>query len=63
MGWSCQHDFKGYCKLLNVSCLPGIKGCTLNRGEQEYIFTTGNYEEDKKQQESKKTPKTVSSHL
>jgi len=53
MGWTCQHDFKGYCKLLKVSCSPGIKGCILNKGKHEYIFTTGSYEEDKKQVESK----------
>jgi hypothetical protein len=54
MGWTCQHDFKGYCKLLNVSCSPGIKGCILNKGKHEYIFTTGSYEEDKKRQEENK---------
>jgi len=51
MGWTCQHDLKGYCKLLNKSCKPGIKGCILNKSE--YIFTTGNYEEDKKIKYSK----------
>ena len=53
MGWTCQHDFKGHCKLLNVTCVPGIKGCILNKGKSEYIFTTGSYEADKKKQESK----------
>ncbi len=53
MGWTCQHDFKGHCKLLNVPCLPGIKGCTLNKGKNDYIFTTGSYEEDKKREEEK----------
>jgi len=53
MGWTCQHDFQGHCKLLNVVCMPGRKGCTLNKGRSEYIFTTGSYEKDKKQQESK----------
>ena len=46
MGWSCQHDVDGYCKLLKKTCVPGIKGCILKKSE--YIFTTGSYEEDKK---------------
>lgn len=47
MGWTCQHDSKGYCKLLKVPCQPGLKGCTINKGA-EVVFTTGSYEEDKK---------------
>ncbi|MDD2829654.1 MAG: hypothetical protein PHW18_08790 [Sulfuricurvum sp.] len=47
MGWTCQHDEKGFCKLLKVPCQPGIKGCTINKGA-EVVFTTGSYEEDKK---------------
>jgi len=55
MGWTCQHDFKGHCKLLNVDCSPGIKGCILNKGKHEYIFSSGSYEEDKKRvQENQK---------
>jgi hypothetical protein len=50
MGWTCQHDSKGFCKLLKVPCLPGTKGCILNKGA-EVIFTTGSYEEDKKKLE------------
>ena len=53
MGWTCQHDFKGHCKLLDLSCTPGIKGCILNKGKHDYIFTSGNYEEDKRRQEEK----------
>lgn len=53
MGWTCQHDLKGHCKLLNASCVPGIKGCILNKGKHEYIFTTGSFEEDKKREEAK----------
>ncbi|MBU1659201.1 hypothetical protein KKG72_09150 [bacterium] len=49
MGWTCQHDYKGECKLLMKPCLPGIKGCILNKSE--YIFSTGSYEEDKKRKE------------
>lgn len=51
MGWTCQHDFDGHCKLLNKPCLPGIKGCIL--GKSEYTFSTGSYEEDKKRKEQK----------
>ena len=54
MGWTCQHDHKGFCKLLSIACTPGTKGCTLNKGQHEYIFTTGSYEEDKKRAEEKK---------
>jgi hypothetical protein len=32
--------------------LPGIKGCILKKSE--YIFSTGNYEEDKKREEENK---------
>ncbi|WP_345993824.1 hypothetical protein [Sulfurimonas sp. HSL-1716] len=53
MGWTCQHDLKGHCKLLNVPCVPGIKGCTLNKGAS-VVFTTGNYDEDKKRKEDSK---------
>ena len=51
MGWTCQHDYKGECKLVNKPCIPGMKGCTLK--SSEYIFTTGNYEEDKKRDDEK----------
>lgn len=53
MGWTCQHDFKGECKLLNKACVPGIKGCIL--GKSEYTFSTGSYEEDKKRKEEKQS--------
>jgi len=52
MGWTCQHDHKGYCKLLKKDCLPGIKGCILKKSE--YVFSTGSYEEDKKREDEKK---------
>jgi len=52
MGWTCQHDHKGYCKLLNKNCVPRIKGCILKKSE--YIFSSGNYEEDKKRDEEDK---------
>ncbi len=51
MGWTCQYDVKGHCKLLKQPCVPGIKGCILNASE--YTFSTGNYEEDKKAKEAK----------
>ena len=51
MGWTCQYDLKGHCKLLNVPCVPGIKGCIL--GKSEYTFSTGSYEEDKKRADEK----------
>ncbi len=53
MGWTCQHDHQGFCKLLKVTCSPGIKGCILNKGKHEYFFSSGNYEEDKKREEQK----------
>lgn len=49
MGWTCQHDLKGYCKLLKVDCVPGRKGCILKKSE--YVFSTGSYEEDKRVKE------------
>lgn len=51
MGWTCQHDFEGYCKLIKKPCIPGMKGCILNKSE--YTFSTGNFEEDKKIAEEK----------
>lgn len=52
MGWTCQYDYKGYCKLLKKECSPGIKRCILK--SSEYIFTTGSYEEDKKAADKEK---------
>lgn len=52
MGWTCQHDHKGYCKLIKKPCVPGMKGCILKKSE--YTFTTGSYEEDKKNKEENK---------
>jgi len=51
MGWTCQHDYKGECKLVKKPCVPGMKGCTLK--SSEYTFTTGSYEDDKKVQDKK----------
>lgn len=47
MGWTCQHDEKGFCKLLKILCQPGIKGCTINKSG-EAVFTTG-YSQDEKE--------------
>ena len=52
MGWTCQHDYKGECKLLNKTCSPGMNGCILKKSE--YIFSSGNYELDKKIEDNKK---------
>lgn len=46
MGWTCQHDYNGYCKLIKKPCIPGMKGCILK--SSEYTFSTGNFENDKK---------------
>ncbi|WP_324171857.1 hypothetical protein [Sulfurimonas sp.] len=51
MGWTCQHDYKGECKLVKKFCVPGMKGCTLK--SSEYIFSTGSYEDDKEAVERK----------
>lgn len=51
MGWTCQHDFKGYCKRVDKPCIPGMKGCTLK--SDGFIFSTGSYESDKKAKDTK----------
>jgi len=53
MGWTCQHDHQGYCKLIKKACIPGMKGCILKKSEG-IIFTTGDFEEDKKAQDKNK---------
>ncbi|MEO1954751.1 MAG: hypothetical protein ABGW74_08600 [Campylobacterales bacterium] len=52
MGWTCQHDFKGYCKLIKRACVPGMKGCILK--QSGITFSTGSFEEDKKAKEQNK---------
>ncbi|MBN2782350.1 MAG: hypothetical protein JXQ66_03820 [Campylobacterales bacterium] len=52
MGWTCQHDFNGYCKLVKKPCIPGMKGCILKQGG--FTFSTGSYEEDKKVKDGEK---------
>jgi len=53
MGWTCQHDFKGYCKLIKKPCVPGMKGCILK--QDGITFSSGSFEEDKKVKEEKET--------
>jgi len=39
MGWTCQHDHDGYCKLVQKACIPGMKGCILKRNDEGIIFS------------------------
>lgn len=57
MGWTCQHDYKGYCKLIKKECVPGMKGCILK--SSDYIFSTGSFEEDKKLKEGEKEKEEI----
>ncbi|MFA6760522.1 MAG: hypothetical protein WCR69_05690 [Sulfuricurvum sp.] len=58
MGWTCQYDVKGYCKLLKQDCKPGLlKGCIL--GGSGYVFSTGSYEDDKKAKEAKEDQEEI----
>ncbi|MCK4737383.1 MAG: hypothetical protein KAT10_02410 [Sulfurimonas sp.] len=50
MGWTCQHDHKGYCKLIKKPCVPGMNGCIL-KSSDGIIFSDGNLEKDKKKEE------------
>ncbi|NOQ31755.1 MAG: hypothetical protein GQ570_11595 [Helicobacteraceae bacterium] len=50
MGWSCQHDFKGECKLLSKLCVPGMKGCVIVKAG--YVVSSGSFEEDLKSSQS-----------
>jgi hypothetical protein len=53
MGWTCQHDLQGQCKLVKKPCIPGMKGCTLQ--SSGYTFSSGNFETDKKIADEKQT--------
>lgn len=57
MGWTCQHDFKGYCKKVKKDCVPGMKGCILKKSE--YTFSSGSYEKDKEIQEQKEESQEI----
>ncbi|MBW6488792.1 MAG: hypothetical protein K0A91_07000 [Sulfurimonas sp.] len=57
MGWTCQHDYKGYCKLVKKECVPGTKGCILK--SSDYTFSTGSFEEDKKAIDEKKETQEI----
>ena len=51
MGWSCQYDYKGYCKRVEKVCVPGMKGCILKGSD--YIFSgepEPKKEEDKREE-------------
>ena len=54
MGWTCQHDHQGYCKLLSKPCVPGINGCILKKSDG-IVFSSGNLESDKKQENKEDT--------
>ena len=47
MGWTCQHDHQGYCKLVHKSCVPGMKGCTL---KGDFLFAQDLREENTKEE-------------
>ena len=49
MGWTCQHDHQGYCKLVKRSCVPGMKGCIL---KSDFIFS-GSIESHKENKKKK----------
>ncbi len=53
MGWTCQHDHNGYCKLIKKPCVPGMNGCILQKSDG-IVFSTGSFEEDKKSENEKK---------
>ena len=46
MGWTCQHDFSGFCKRVQQPCVPGMKGCTL---KGNFIFS-GELHKDEKEE-------------
>ena len=48
MGWSCQHDYKGYCKLVQKQCEPGMKGCTL---KGKFVFSSDLHVNEEKKEE------------
>lgn len=47
MGWTCQHDYQGYCKLVKKSCSPGMKGCTL---KGDFVFSENVHANDEKKE-------------
>ena len=50
MGWSCQYDYKGYCKRVEKPCVPGMKGCTLK--SSDYIFSGEHYQTPEKEKQT-----------
>lgn len=55
MGWTCQHDHNGYCKLIKKPCVPGMNGCILKSCDG-IIFSSGSFEDDKKAVDEKEEP-------
>ncbi len=47
MGWTCQHDHQGYCKLVQQPCVPGMKGCIL---KGDFLFAQELPQCDKKKE-------------
>jgi hypothetical protein len=47
MGWTCQHDYQGYCKRVEKPCIPGMKGCTL---KGDFIFSTKPQKDEEKEE-------------
>ena len=52
MGWTCQHDYQGYCKLIKKTCIPGMNGCIL-KGRDGIVFSTAKPENYNKKEEEK----------
>ncbi len=56
MGWTCQHDHDGYCKLVKKACEPGMKGCTLKRNSEGIVFSSDLYNASQTDKEDHETP-------
>jgi hypothetical protein len=52
MGWTCQHDHEGYCKLIKKPCIPGMKGCTLKKNSEGIVFSADLHHESSSKDES-----------
>ncbi len=51
MGWSCQHDYKGYCKRVEKPCVPGMKGCILKGSDYVFSGTPEHQKEEEPKEE------------
>ena len=47
MGWTCQYDYKGYCKRVEKPCVPGMNGCILK--SSDHIFSGEHYQTPEKE--------------